>query len=611
MTELHPDLFSLLDAVVIHSPECFSVCGQVHELADSSVGDLSTEPARDQAILSALRNDLYKYLYIRPQGPWFERHGDEFERRQRLAALAAANVAPGTWNRGWVVREIDRDGQLVLSKDNLTIWAAKGEVRARNGEIQEGQTCAVRFGAGQRNRVPGFYFAFGGAEDEDDEADSEPFVRYYWHLSSEAAVPFVAAATKLLSAARVPFSLKVLADPGEFRRSDAGLIFVRKQHHSRVFEAIARIHETVASGLRPSVPMFTKRLAPGLGAADDPTDRLSFGDHRCKLAARALWRSFLRGEHDRAARAATLAAVYAEERLDPRHPYLAAGSTDDSHLTIAPAHFRSPAITSSAGLPSCAIVPPLGSSAGPISPREAATRIGQSLCRGAIWDPTGRCCNWIGRVFSRDENAEGPPRTTAAALGPDLHEGSAGIALFLTELHAATGNDEFRRTAEAALARSRLPLVPPPAVASDAAPGELARVREAAVFFLRTLIEDPGLKDRLRAATQTAINAVIEAIDAYILAPRCDATIRAGLAGLGDVLLSAGEVLEDRSLLDRARALAQTLIDTYSQRGDWPTGLPCGGPNPSLWLGTAGIGYWLLRLDDPKLVPCWLLLDRM
>ncbi len=54
-------------------------------------------------------------------------------------------------------------------------------------------------------------------------------------------------------------------------------------------------------------------------------------------------------------------------------------------------------------------------------------------------------------------------------------------------------------------------------------------------------------------------------------------------------------------------ALAESLIDRFGSSGDWPSGLPSGGPNQSLMLGLAGIGYWLLRLHDPRNVPPFLL----
>ena len=123
------------------------------------------------------------------------------------------------------------------------------------------------------------------------------------------------------------------------------------------------------------------------------------------------------------------------------------------------------------------------------------------------------------------------------------------------------------------------------------------------MIHLSAAILGRDLSDRRLADLRAAIAAVLDEIDAHIDVPRFDTTIRDGLAGLGEVVLTAGVLLEDRSYQDRAIALGRGLIDRYSEHGDWPTGLPGGGPNPSLLLGTAGIGYWLLRLDRPEKVP--------
>ena len=48
--------------------------------------------------------------------------------------------------------------------------------------------------------------------------------------------------------------------------------------------------EELAEHLRPDTPLFTKQLAPGLGFAEDPGDGGSFGMHRCRLLAEAIWR---------------------------------------------------------------------------------------------------------------------------------------------------------------------------------------------------------------------------------------------------------------------------------------------------------------------------------
>ena len=67
----------------------------------------------------------------------------------------------------------------------------------------------------------------------------------------------------------------------------------------------AGIHEAVAAGLRPETPLLTHRLADGLALAEAPATSSSYGQHRCRLIARALWRSFAGGCHDRGDRLQT------------------------------------------------------------------------------------------------------------------------------------------------------------------------------------------------------------------------------------------------------------------------------------------------------------------
>jgi len=82
---------------------------------------------------------------------------------------------------------------------------------------------------------------------------------------------------------------------------------------------------------------------------------------------------------------------------------------------------------------------------------EIAERIGARLCRDALWY-NGRC-NWTSDYQDGEGIAHG-------ALGPDLYDGTSGIALFLSRLASLTGERIFRVTAEAALrqALDRMPI---------------------------------------------------------------------------------------------------------------------------------------------------------
>ncbi len=89
---------------------------------------------------------------------------------------------------------------------------------------------------------------------------------------------------------------------------------------------------------------------------------------------------------------------------------------------------------------------------------ETADFIGAKLCRDAIW--SGNRCNWTGAKLIRLNN--GRQSVAIRSCGPDLFDGTTGIAIFLARLFALTHERVFRLTAEAAVhqALSRLDDIP-------------------------------------------------------------------------------------------------------------------------------------------------------
>lgn len=73
---------------------------------------------------------------------------------------------------------------------------------------------------------------------------------------------------------------------------------------------------------------------------------------------------------------------------------------------------------------------------------------GDMLCRDAYWH--GERCSWVGH--SPDEAPqEGPLVCGVASLGPDFYSGTAGVALFLAQLHALVPKPTYRDTALGAI----------------------------------------------------------------------------------------------------------------------------------------------------------------
>jgi len=390
---------------------------------------------------------------------------DDATRRRFVANLSAAHTGHGTWEPGWTVVGDPEDDRLAVRRGELTFHALREQVRTTEDDagagLAPGTRCRVWIGKELRDLLPGFYLALGdtdepeprdgakGDDSREDEADSKgrSVLRIYWHLTAEGAAPFVGALTTRLNGADVPFRCKVLDHPTAYRRADAGVLYLDphmgEHRWQAVWEPLEEIYRQVAGHLRPEVPRCTRKLAPGVGVAEDPGNGLSFGQHRCRLVAQALWRAFDEGAEGLEERAEVLAAVFREEGLDPKRPHLGPGSQAEYPV------FR---IEERRSEPASLRVSPgsdQSSSRSPFSPLDAAAQIGDALCRTA-YRHDGRC-NWVGRSQNEVPQAGAPLVPTVAALGPTLYDGTAGVGLFLAHLHRATGEERHRTTALEAL----------------------------------------------------------------------------------------------------------------------------------------------------------------
>lgn len=75
-----------------------------------------------------------------------------------------------------------------------------------------------------------------------------------------------------------------------------------------------------------------------------------------------------------------------------------------------------------------------------------------------------------------------------------------------------------------------------------------------------------------------------------------------------DLLLQASQVFDDAKLARQTYEIANSILDSIDKYG-WLCGVPMGVETPGLMTGLAGIGYGLLRLAEPELVPSVLTLQ--
>ena len=124
----------------------------------------------------------------------------------------------------------------------------------------------------------------------------------------------------------VGFRAELAGDPAACARADAAVVTVDRGDAATLARVALRVRERAPFALAPAVPAFTRRLAPGIGLADEPADGSPFGRHRCRLVAGGLVAAG-RGADAGARRIAVLRAITAAG-LDPAALHLDAGQPE-------------------------------------------------------------------------------------------------------------------------------------------------------------------------------------------------------------------------------------------------------------------------------------------
>ena len=279
------------------------------------------------SLTSALESALYAYLYTRSRQTAALQSLSV--QREFVTRLSAANVGTGTFESGWVIRNVEADGTVAAEKEGLTVFAQPHEVTVEKGHRSEtGAPCAVRIGKEYRALMPGFYMAFSDAPFSGDSG-AGPLVRLYWHVSSAGAPPLIRALTLELNKIAVPFRLKTLNDPNLYSRADAAVLYLARENYAKARGALLRVHGLVRRWLMPDVPMLTKPVGRGVGLAEDPGDEaVSFGQHRCRVVAEALVKCYQGREPTFDSRLQEISSAFEQQGFDLTRLYLQPGSRD-------------------------------------------------------------------------------------------------------------------------------------------------------------------------------------------------------------------------------------------------------------------------------------------
>jgi hypothetical protein len=200
---------------------------------------------------------------------------------------------------------------ILCDKNGLTL-----SVPATAAQVA-GETISVRFPSERRYWMPGYFCTLGGRA-------IDPDLRIYLNVKPQSAAWLARTITEKLEHSGASYQLKLLNHPRRYTRPDAAVLYVGRDSVDEARTLVKLISVTPA--LRPQTPALARSIHPGIAVADEPLQTpgrfVSFGEHRCRILARALARAHAACVQERVH---AILREFEAEGLDPARPY-ASGS---------------------------------------------------------------------------------------------------------------------------------------------------------------------------------------------------------------------------------------------------------------------------------------------
>ncbi|HEX2060490.1 MAG TPA: T3SS effector HopA1 family protein [Thermoanaerobaculia bacterium] len=316
------EIRAALRSVIIRSPGELEIDGEVQRVPDPlALFQMNAAAFASSPMLALLQMQVYSRLYSRATGT--ATMGADL-----TPELSAANRGVERWEDGWTVIAGVPGGMLTATRDHVTANLLPHQyVTPEGGTVPPGTRLMVLMTKEAPRWQEGFYYAL--SEVPIDIRYESRQMRVYFHIRESGAPALVSAITEIVNAFGVPFRFKILNHSGTFDRADAAVLFAPKRYASIVGRLLPRIAERVQAHLGDATPLMALRVAPGIAIAEDPAAAGdSFGTHRTRLLAMAIWNAYTRGAQSVEARMAALEELFRANGLRLDRPYLNAGSAD-------------------------------------------------------------------------------------------------------------------------------------------------------------------------------------------------------------------------------------------------------------------------------------------
>ncbi|MFN6564493.1 MAG: T3SS effector HopA1 family protein [Nostoc sp. ChiSLP01] len=247
--------------------------------------------------------------------------------------LHESNHGVGYFDSQWEVLRQEPDGTMAVTKGGLTLYIEPDcHLESSKKSTKVGDIVAIWM---PKNRLQnGCYVAVSNvAQEQQSNPDSDLGAgRIYFNLTPSGAIALMDSLTLQLNAASIPFSFQVLHNPSAYGRYDSGVLYFELQDYPAIHTILEIVYSENQFHFQPEIPLFTKFLAPGLGLAEEPSQKFaaqeSFGMNRCQIVANALLEAWQKGKNAMEERMRVINQHFTRHAIDLQRPYLNPNSQD-------------------------------------------------------------------------------------------------------------------------------------------------------------------------------------------------------------------------------------------------------------------------------------------
>ncbi|MEA5582214.1 T3SS effector HopA1 family protein [Nodularia harveyana UHCC-0300] len=247
--------------------------------------------------------------------------------------LQINNHGQGYFDPSWQVLTLEPDGSMAVTKGGLTLYIEPDcHLKPSKKSPQLGESVAIWM---PKNRLQkGCYLAVSNVgQEKQGHPDADLGIgRIYFNFTPDGAIACMDRLTNQLNAANIPFTFQVLHNPLGYGRYDSGILYFERQDYPALHKILQAVYTEYQAHFHAEIPLFTKFLAPGLGLAEEPTQKFaaqeSFGMNRCQIVANALLEAWENGKNAMEERMNVINQHFSQHLIDLQRPYLNPSSED-------------------------------------------------------------------------------------------------------------------------------------------------------------------------------------------------------------------------------------------------------------------------------------------